>query len=335
MQRDDDEVGRPTLATVARLAGVSVPTASKVLNSHARVAPATADRVREAMRTCGYVPVGTRQKTKTVEAVFDDLSSVYSAQVLGGIMDVGDEVGLTVVPRRFSDEEGPDWAARVGSHGRAGVLVVSAVLDPAQVASFDEAAIPLVAIDSINLPRTNIVSVGATNFNGGFAAAEHLLRLGHRRIAHVGGPLAMACSVARLHGYRAALEQAGVDPHANDVGHGPFTYQTGFTCARAWLAASERPTAVFAGGDLLALGVIEAARTLGLRVPEDLSIVGFDDSPLAESSSPPLTTIHQPLREMGALATRTLIRLTERQTVESHHVELATHLVTRLSTAHL
>jgi LacI family transcriptional regulator len=331
----DYEAARSTLATVAQLAGVSVPTVSKVLNGHIHVSAATRQRVREAMKDCDYTPVGSRQETRTVEVVFDDLTSVYSAQVLGGIIDAGDEAGLTVVPRRFPDEAGPGWASRVRSHGRAGVLVVSAVLEPEQVERFDEAGVPLVVIDSINLPRKNLTSIGATNFNGGFAATEHLVQLGHRRIAHVAGPPQMACNVARLHGYRAALEQAGIDPHSNPVEHGLFTYETGFERARAWLASTERPTAIFAGCDLLALGVIEAARTLGLRVPDDLSIVGFDDSHLAEWSSPPLTTIHQPLRAMGALAMRTLARLAERETIESHHVELATHLVTRQSTARL
>lgn len=335
MSKRQIEAERSTLATVALRAGVSVPTVSKVLNGHTHVSAATRQRVREAIRDCGYQPVGSRQATRTVDAVFDDLTSVYSAQVLDGIIDAGDEAGLTVVPRRFDDEAGPDWAARARSNGRVGVLVVSAVLEPEQVERFDEAGVPLVAIDSINLPRKNLTSIGATNFNGGFAATEHLLQLGHRRIAHVGGPPRMACNVARLHGYRAALEQAGIDPHGNLVEHGLFTYATGFTHARAWLTSDDRPTAVFAGCDLLALGVIEAARSLGLRVPEDLSIVGFDDSHLAEWSSPPLTTIHQPVREMGALAMRTLARLADRSTVDSHHVELATHLVTRQSTAHL
>jgi LacI family transcriptional regulator len=142
-----------------------------------------------------------------------------------------------------------------------------------------------------------------------------------------------ACHVARLHGYRAALEQAGIPVVDTLIAHLPGGYESGFTQGCQWLDRADRPTAIFAGFDLFALGIIEAARTRAMTVPGDLSVVGFDDSYAAEWASPPLTTVHQPLRELGALALRRLLQRAAGEEVESHHIELATHLVVRKSTA--
>lgn len=140
------------------------------------------------------------------------------------------------------------------------------------------------------------------------------------------------CNQARMHGYRAALETADAPTPAAYVRHGEFTHRTGLLGAAALLDLDEPPTALFAGNDEIALGIIEAARSRGLRVPEDLSVVGFDDTLLARMVSPPLTTVRQPLREMGGIALRTALRLANGERVESHHIELATELVVRSST---
>ncbi len=193
--------------------------------------------------------------------------------------------------------------------------------------------LPLVVLDPLHLPDSRVNSVGATNFGGGLAATRHLLSLGHRRIAYLGGPAMAVCNQARMHGYRAAMEAEGQRVPEAYVRPGEFTYETGLTGASALLDLEAPPTAVFAGNDEIALGVVETARVRGLRVPEDLSVVGFDDTSLAQMASPPLTTVRQPLREMGAAALRTALRLANGEKLESHHVELATELVVRASTA--
>jgi LacI family transcriptional regulator len=141
------------------------------------------------------------------------------------------------------------------------------------------------------------------------------------------------CNQARMHGYRAAMEAEGARVPDAYVRPGEFTYEAGLLGASVLLDLEEPPTAIFTGNDEIALGVIEAARARGLRIPEDLSVVGFDDTDIARMASPPLTTVRQPLREMGGAALRTALRLVNGDKVESHHIELATELVVRASTA--
>jgi LacI family transcriptional regulator len=175
--------------------------------------------------------------------------------------------------------------------------------------------------------------VGSTNFAGGLTATQHLLSLGHRCIAYLGGPATAACNQARRHGFRAAMESMGASVPAEYVRTGSYRFADGLTGGAALLDLPHPPTAVFAGSDETAAGVIEAARARALRIPEDLSVVGFDDTQVARYASPPLTTVRQPLREMGGVALRTALRLAAGEKLESHHVELATELVVRHSTA--
>lgn len=329
------DVERPTLAVVASRAGVSPATVSKVLNGRPDVGPATRARVQEALRASHYRPVGARTpaECRTVEVVFDDLSSAYSATVLAGALDAGIEAGVTVVAKRYTDVADADWTARIRARECIGYVVVSAALTSAQADVFDSEDVPLVVIDAQGLPRTNLLSVGATNFAGGLMATEHLIGLGHRRIAHLAGTMEMACNVARLHGYRAALEKAAIPVDDSLIARIPYGYDNGISQGCLWLDRPDRPTAIFAGCDLFALGLIEAARTKGLNVPQDVSIVGFDDTYSALWSSPPLTTVRQPLRDLGALALRMLLQQARGEAVDNHHVELATQLVVRKSTS--
>ncbi|EID56039.1 transcriptional regulator [Saccharomonospora xinjiangensis XJ-54] len=329
---------------VAEAAGVSLPTASKVINGRGDVASSTRARVEEAARELGYVPpVGRRSvvAARVVDLVFDDLVSPYSLEVLRGVTEAATEAAVDVVVNRVpAAQTGPagdstpeSWANRLKSAGREGIIVVTSELTEEQVDAFDRADVPLVVIDPLNLPRVDVTSVGATNFSGGLSATEHLLSLGHRRIGFVGGPVRAACGQARLHGYRAALEKAGVSPDTDLALHGAFSYPAGLEMGNRLLEAPEPPTAVFAASDTTALGVIEAARRRGLRVPDDLSVVGFDDTILASLATPALTVVRQPLPDMGRVALRTLLRLAAGESLDSHHVELATQLVVRDSTA--
>ncbi|MDG4822992.1 LacI family DNA-binding transcriptional regulator [Asanoa sp. WMMD1127] len=339
------EVGpRATLAMVAESCGVSLPTVSKVLNGRADVASATRARVEEALRQHNYRPPGARSRgtpatTRTIELVFDDIASAYSTEVLHGVTDGGDEHGVDVVTRKFPalSERPPRndaaWARRLVDAGRRGLIVVTSELTSRQLAAFDRVGLALVVIDPVNLPRTDVVSVGATNWSGGLEATEHLIRLGHRRIAYIGGPVASSPSRARLHGYRAALENAGIPADPRLVRDGMFDFPSGLAMGAELLDAPDRPTAVFAGSDETAMGVLAAARARGVRTPEQLSVVGFDDTYLCEMATPALTTVRQPLREMGRVALRTLLRMIAGEPLDSHHVELATTLVVRESTA--
>ena len=185
----------------------------------------------------------------------------------------------------------------------------------------------------MNLPDPALPSVGATNWAGGIAATEHLIGAGHRRIGAITGPQSYICSRARADGYRSALEQAGLPIDPALLRHGDFQHEGGFRRGGELLDLADPATAIFAGSDQQALGVYEAARQRGLRVPQDLSVVGFDDLPAARWVSPPLTTVRQPLADMGRVAAEMLGDLITGTPLRSQRVELSTELVIRDSTA--
>ncbi|WP_198046966.1 LacI family DNA-binding transcriptional regulator [Kutzneria sp. 744] len=326
---------RTTLATVARLAGVSVATVSKVVNGRSDVAPQTRSRVQELLHQHDYVAPALRRTEAgarpTIEVQFaGDLRS-YTAEALDGIVDAAAEHAVSVVISK--PDRAPHWARDLVAAGRRAVIAVTSVYTAAHLDALTRAGLPLVVLDPLHLPHSDVHSVGSTNFAGGLAATRHLLSLGHRRVAYLGGPASAVCNQARMHGYRAAMEAEKTPVPRSYVRPGEFTYQTGLLGTEALLDLTEPPTAIFAGNDEIALGVIETARTRGLRIPEDLSVVGFDDTLLARMASPPLTTVRQPLREMGGVALRTALRLADGEKIESHHIELATELVVRNSTA--
>ena len=331
---------RATLANVAASAGVSVATVSKVLNGRNDVAPATRALVQDLLHAHDYVARRAKPAlSPAIELFFHGQLNAYHTEVLQGVVEAGAEAGVVVVvsmrPRgqRSGANRPAAWARELASAGRQAAILVTSELADADLTALTRARMPVVVIDPLNLPSARVTSVGSTNFAGGVAATQHLLDLGHRQIAYLGGPAAAACDQARMHGYRGAMEAVGAPVPDGYVRTGRFSYEHGIAGGAALLDLPEPPTAVFAGSDETALGVIEAARGRGLRIPEDLSVVGFDDTPVARLAAPPLTTVRQPLREMGAVAVRTALRLAAGERVDSHHVELATELVVRRSTA--
>ncbi|MFB9375989.1 LacI family DNA-binding transcriptional regulator [Kineococcus gynurae] len=330
---------RPTLATIAASAGVSVATVSKVVNGRDDVAEQTRAHVQALLRQHDYASPTTRRVAAgtTVEFLINGVFAAYATEVVDGVITEGAESGTSVVVGKMQDASrlgrAPGvWARELKVAGRAGVVVVTGELTGDHVDALAEVGLPLVVIDPVNLPRSSVTSVGSTNFTGGFTATQHLLGLGHRRIGYVGGPPKSGCNQARLHGYRAAHEVAGVHPRPELIGNQNFDYECGLELGARILALPDPPTGIVAGSDSIALGVIEAARRRGLRVPDDLSVTGFDDTELAAAATPPLTVIRQPLHEMGRVALRTVLRMAAGETLDSHHVELATQLVVRGST---
>jgi len=230
---------------------------------------------------------------------------------------------------------GPEWIAGVLRRRPAGVVLVFSDLAPEHKQQLRSRDIPFVIIDPAGDPSPDVPSVGSANWSGGLVATRHLLELGHRRIAMITGPEDMMCSLARLDGYRSAMNTAGVELDPALVRFGDFHVEGGRKAALELLALDDRPTAIFAGSDLQALGVLEAARSRGLQVPRDLSIVGYDDIPIAKWSSPSLTTIHQPLIQMAEEASRLVLRLRDKSTTPGKRMDLSTHLVVRDSTTAL
>ena len=337
--------GQTTLARVAASAGVSVATVSKVLNGRADVGPETRARVQTMLAQHDYVPRRSESalpdgdRHATVELVLHGVLSSYFLEVLQGALDGGVEAGVSIAisvrPRPLDGgvERSAEWVRRLTRLGRTAVIDVVDDVRQGDLSALTRSRLPLVVIDPLNFPRRQIASVGATNFSGGVAATQHLLDLGHTRIAYLGALADAASNQARAHGYRAAMEAAGVEVLAGYVRNGDYDYGSGLSGGTALLDLPRRPTAVFATTDEIAAGLYEAARVRGFRVPEDLSVVGFDDTDVARLLSPPLTTIRQPLREMGRVALRTALRLAAGEKPDSHHVELATELIARSSTA--
>ncbi|WP_151482019.1 LacI family DNA-binding transcriptional regulator [Streptomyces albicerus] len=355
---------RATLAMVSEAAGVSMATVSKVLNGRSDVGAQTRARIEQLLREYRYVPPkpsprGRPAAVRGIDLVFDDLvklSSPYASEVLQGVVQAGSEAGVDVVVGQFGDAltavsaggaaplggsggpggarvPGGGWVGRLAAAGREGVIAVTSELTPDRIATFEQAGLPLVVIDPINLPRADVVSVGATNWIGGRSATEHLIELGHRRIAFLGGRATATCNQARLHGYLAAMSNAGLPVDPQLVIDGEFVHEHGHDQGLELLRMAEPPTAVFAANDSIAAGLLKAAHQCGLSVPGELSIVGFDDTYPAQYADPPLTTVRQPLQDMGRLALRTLLRLGAGEPLDSYHVELATRLVVRGSTA--
>jgi len=325
-----------TIAQIALEAGVSVPTVSKVLNGRADVAPETRRRVEAAIRDGGYQrPVGTSRRTPLLEVIFHELESEWALEIVRGVERVAGQHHLAVVLSEMQGRRTPGrgWIEGVLARRPTGVIAVFSDLSDVMREQLRSRGIPYVVVDPTGEPLHDTPSVGATNWNGGLTATRHLLGLGHRRIGVIGGPEWILCSRARIDGYRAAMDEAGVPIDPALVSHGKFHVGEGIDKGRALLRLPNRPTAIFAGNDLQALGVYQAAREARLHIPEDLSVVGFDDLPVARWVGPPLTTIRQPLVQMAVAAAELVLRMADGETPAQPRIELATDLVIRESTA--
>ncbi|MFL5644994.1 MAG: LacI family DNA-binding transcriptional regulator [Chloroflexota bacterium] len=327
---------RPTIARVAAEAGVSVPTVSKVINGRADVSPETRRRVEAVIREQGYHRSERIQRTAPIlELIFHELESEWALEIVRGVERVAGQNHLAVVLSELHGRRTPGrgWIEGALARRPTGVIAVFSDLSESARTQLRTRGIPFVVVDPTGEPLHDTPSIGATNWNGGLTATRHLLGLGHRRIAVVGGPAGILCSRARMDGYRAAMDAAGVAIDPDLTSHGPFQVEEGVRKGRALLRRPDRPTAVIAGNDLQALGVYQAAREARLHIPEDLSVVGFDDLPVARWVGPPLTTIRQPLYEMAVAAAELVLAVARGEQAVQMRVELATELVVRESTA--
>ncbi len=328
--------GRVTLSAVAAEAGVSLSTISKVLNGRADVAPGTRARIEQLFEQYGYTRrAGATQRSTLLEVVFHELESPWALEIIRGAESAARARGMSVVLTESGSRHapGPEWIEGVLRRRPVGVVLVFSDLPTEYRAMLRSRGIPFVIIDPAGDPSPDVPSVGSANWSGGLMATRHLIDLGHRRIAAITGPEDMMCSHARIDGFRSAMTAAGIPIEGDWVRYGDFTTTGGQRHGRDLLERDDRPTAIFAGSDLQALGVLEAVRALGLRVPEDLSLVGYDDIPLTQWVSPRLTTVRQPLRRMAEEATRLVLRMSQGPLESVPRMDLATSLVVRESTA--
>ncbi|MEU7873369.1 substrate-binding domain-containing protein [Dactylosporangium sp. NPDC049140] len=259
-----------------------------------------------------------------------------AVEIMHGVESVASERGMAV---GFTDvvhqaSEGRSYTRLLLAREPVGVIAVHLGYAPEQHTMLAASSVPLVLLDPTGDPEYALPSVGATNWSGGISAARHLLDLGHRRIAVITGPTDRLCARARLAGAKAAMDSGGIPEDRRLVRSGQwFAFEDGLSHGRELLRLPDPPTAIMCGNDLQALGVYEAARLAGRRIPQDLSVVGFDDLPMTRWCGPPMTTVRQPLAEMGAVATRMVLALAEGRPPAQRRVELATTLIVRDSTA--
>jgi LacI family transcriptional regulator len=303
-----------TIRDVAAAAGVSVSTVSRVLNNKSDVAAETAERIHRVISELGYASGLAAKslrsrKTNVVGLLVPDMKQSYSLQIIRGVSRVVAELGYGLLAYS-SGKKGrhtqADWeqqqVALLNGSITDGIIVVT---PSARTFRTGE---PLVAVD----PHSEAVefpAVIATNHVGALAAMNHLISLGHRRIGFIGGRPELQSSQRRLQGYYDSLSEAQimVDPALVQVGD--FTYDSGHRCAQALLALAAPPTAIFAANDEMAFGAMAAAEEAGVRIPADLSLVGFDNVPEAAATHPPLTTVDQSLEKMGQVAAELLIKV--------------------------
>ncbi|HZM76853.1 MAG TPA: LacI family DNA-binding transcriptional regulator [Candidatus Limnocylindrales bacterium] len=323
-----------TISYIAESAGVSIPTVSKVINGRRGVAADTRARVEALIDQYGYRRPAPTTRRNTMELVFDELEDMWGMEIIRGVERVARQHQMGVVLTEFGPERNAIhyWIDDTVSRRPACVVTV-AQLSQEQRNELRAKGIPFVVFDPTAELPDDVPFVGATNWSGGRSATRHLIELGHRRIAMIGGPDHVLCCRARLDGHRSALEAAGLPLDDALIVRTDLTREDGYTAALELLNRPRRPTAIFACNDLQALGVYRAARGLGLRIPADLSVVGFDDLPIAALVDPPLTTVHQPLTEMAAAATELALALGRGEKTPQIGLELATTLTVRESTA--
>ena len=335
----DEAIGRATVRAVAAEAGLSIATVSRVLNGGGNVAPETRARVREVVDRLGDRAPEPRQKPQNLGTrppvfvrcpylltdyfghIVTSIGETLALHGQGMLLDAGDAVvrssALRELPKRRD--------------ARGAVLI----LPPESRADLEALAArsyPFVVVDPrIDVPR-GTVSISAAHFSGARAVTRHLVGLGHRRIGVITGPQAWHTRDDRVGGHLAALSEAGLLGDPELMRHGEPATKTGLRAAAELLELRPRPSAVVCFNDKVAVGVLEAAAARGLRVPEDLSVTGFDDIDVSRATTPRLTTVRQPLQEMGRTAVTMLIRQLDGHAHEALSMELATELIVRDST---
>jgi LacI family transcriptional regulator len=338
-RRDGQTRGRATIRDIAQLAGVSVATVSRVINDRPDVAPETRDAVLRQVRAHNFTTNRSARalsvgRTGLVGFTMPLIRADYFAAILAGALEAGYEQQMRLVLCTTLHEHDREVSLleTLMDGATDGAIILLPEESSEELAALKSSGYPFVVAD----PRVPLAegnpAVSAAHRAGAKAATDHLLSLGHRRIAHISGPRGWAASEERIEGYHAALATAGVLPSSELLAEGDFEIPSGYATAARLLDLPERPTAIFASNDNMAVGVLRAARERGLSVPEDLSVVGFDDAELTQIVTPPLTTVRQPLAELGRTAVSLLRRMIERQRVEALRIELATRLVVRDST---
>ena len=340
-----------TLSDVARAAGVTSMTVSRAINGSGYVSEETQEKVMQAVSDLNYRPNGLarslkRRRTDTIGLVLGDIANPFSAELARAVRDVSADRGynLFICISEHSAKEDVEAFNALADHQVDGIIVAtrSNRVGDKQLSEMIERGVSVVCIGR-DFHEENADSVTADALNGGFQATQHLIDLGHKDIAFIGATLANGANLKRLQGYLKAMEANNLriderfitgNTNASDEAPGYSTEKLGYEAMKRLLVLPNRPTAVFARNDFTAIGAINAIKESGLEIPKDISIIGFDDIPMAMHTSPALTTVRQPTRRQGSLAAEYLLRRIEsKSAVEREETILECELIVRDSTS--
>ncbi len=334
---------RATSRDVAEAAGVSRTTVSFVLNevTNIQIPEETRRRVREAARRLGYYPDASARSLasqrsgnigvllcRSADRVFGD---VFLMEVLTGIHEVIHPRRYHILLEAIEDVTAPDaYIGLARSRQVDGLIISGPRSDDRQLRGLEDEGFPVVLLG--RLPESGLCQVDVDHRAAARTAVDYLLHRGHRRVAFIGqGPPIYTATQARLRGYSEALAAAGLPCDETTLRYGDFSRASGYSAMQELLRLEQRPTAVFIGSDLVAFGALAAVRDAGLRIPDEMAVVGFDDVPMAADVTPPLTTVHLPARPLGHTAAEILMRQITGENVVQQTVLLDTHLVVRQS----
>jgi LacI family transcriptional regulator len=323
---------------VARLAGVSAQTVSAVVNKKPGITDNTRERVLQAIKELGYRPYSVARslrtgRTRTIALVISDIANPSFATMASVAEDYAHSFGYNLVLYNTHDdiEREASYVQTAAERWVDGVLFVAAQDQMDGLSELEAAGIPAVAIDRIPEGYTG-PSVTLDNVKAGRIATNHLLDLGHSCIAHISGPQRLSLVRERMKGFCLAFEERGLEPGRCVSGEGDWECEAGYLAAKEILASEPRPTALFVANDRMAIGAASAAYEAGLRVPDDLSVVGLDDIEVAAFQSPPLTTVRQSFKDLATLAVQLLLDILAGKEPERDKIVIEPELIVRGST---
>jgi LacI family transcriptional regulator len=330
-----NQTSKVTIMDVAEEAHVSYGTVSRVINNNVHVKQETRERVLAAMRRLGYV--ANRQarslaggRTNSVGVLVPDMGTGYIGEIIRGIDSELwlSKLDLILYTTHRTASKEANYVANLAKGMVDGLLLVLPRSPSDFIGILTQRNFPFVLIDHQGIGK-DCPAVGAANWQGGFTATEYLIKLGHQRIGFITGWIDLGCALDRLDGYHSALRTNHIPEDPKLIYEGTFFQPDGFTGALTLLDQSDPPTAIFASNDVMAMGVMDAVRHKGLRVPDDVSVIGFDDIPQASLIRPALTTIRQPLEKMGRVATQMLLESLSQPQRKMERIELPTELIVR------
>lgn len=330
---------RLTVRDIAARSGVSRATVSRVLNGRPDVAAATREAVLQHIRDDAYTTNRMAKglssgRTGLIGLTVPYINAEYFMEILNGVAQAlyAYDARLVVCPTEHEHDREVSLLERVMHGTTDGAILILPSESNAELQALKRRSFPFVIVDPAQVLSDNIVAVSSNHWSGARTLTQHLLSLGHRRIAAISGWSWMTASNDRLAGFHSALTAAGLRSSQDLIVEGDWNVEGGRAAMEKLLRLDPLPTAVFAFNDNMAVGALDAIGERGLRVPEDISVVGFDDTNVAAATRPKLTTVHQPLQEMGRIAVSLLYRTLEGQPLDATHVELSTRLIVRQST---